>query len=290
VPRDPKYLIFLIAFCVASTAIFVPMGVATGLFSRAWLSLANLLFLLMAAVMVVGLLSLIAEAPLRYSSSALRRGDYDRALLWLRPLGTFGRRSRGIVLALAGRFPEAETIFRELAGEARNPKAQAAELNTLGDVLTHQGRYDEARDCLDQALQLDVGHGSAWNELATLHLLQHLEPEKALMFVERAMHAQERAALEPAAHSGILAFRLANKAWALACLGRPGEADVAMAESSRLADRRHIPGMALLYWTGGMAFAAMAETAKARHHFQTASELDPNGAYGKLAARSLAGL
>jgi hypothetical protein len=73
-------------------------------------------------------------------------------------------------------------------------------------------------------------------------------------------------------------------------LGRPGEADVAMAESSRLADRRHIPGMALLYWTGGMAFAAMAETAKARHHFQTASELDPNGAYGKLAARSLAGL
>jgi tetratricopeptide (TPR) repeat protein len=77
------------------------------------------------------------------------------------------------------------------------------------------------------------------------------------------------------------------KALALARLGRHREAESAILEAFQLADAKAVPGMALLHWYAGLAFAAMGQPSKAREHFQKASALDPHGKYGNLAARWL---
>ena len=62
-----------------------------------------------------------------------------------------------------------------------------------------------------------------------------------------------------------------------------------MAEAQTIADPGYVPGMALLDWRIGMAFAAMGQPAKAREQYQKATAIDPHGKYGRLAARGLEG-
>jgi len=240
---------------------------------------------LLAAVLLVASLWLGARILLRSARRAMWCGDYDRALLWVTPLGPFAGDLRARILALAGQSEPAARIFRKHAAKARTPSARASALSLLADTLLDQELYAEAKECLDQAMQLDIGQGGPCNEMASWYLRQGIEPQKALELVEQAIAAQERAF--PQYTRALLPIRLVNKAWALSLLGRPHEAEATIEEALRLARFRVAASWGFVYWTAGMAFAAMGEPVKAREHFELACKIDPHGNYGKRARMAL---
>jgi tetratricopeptide (TPR) repeat protein len=238
-----------------------------------------------AAVLLLTLILAGVRILLASAQRAMWRGDYDRTLLWLAPFGSLAEKSRALTLALAGRSKPAETIFRKRVDRARTPSARARELTLLADTLLNQDLFGQAKECLDQAMQLDIGHGGPCNEMASWYLRQGIEPQKALALVEQAIEAQKRALLQ---NPGLLLpSRLANKAWALALLGRPREAEAAIEQAIGMPNSKLAASRAFVCWTAGMAFAAMGEKAKAREHFEQARQVDPQGNYGKRAAAAL---
>jgi tetratricopeptide (TPR) repeat protein len=238
------------------------------------------------AVLLVASLWLGARILLRSARRAMWRGDYDRALLWVTPLGPFAGDLRARILALAGRFEPAARIFRKRAAQARTPGVRSRELSLLADTLLDQELYAEAKGCLDEAMQLDIGYGGPCNEMASWYLRQGIEPQRALELVERAIATQERAF--PQYTRALLPIRLVNKAWALSLLGRPHEAEATISQALQSARFKTAASWAFVYWTAGKAFAAMGEPAKAREHFERACKIDPHGNYGKRARMALA--
>src|SRR5579872_2728846 len=109
--------------------------------------------------MLLALIRFGAFVLLLLAQRAMWRGDYDRALVCLVPLGSMASKFRGLTLGLAGRFEESEKIYRKRLAEARTSSARAKELNSLADALLNQERYAEAKSCLDEAMLLDIGHG-----------------------------------------------------------------------------------------------------------------------------------
>jgi len=217
---------------------------------------------------------------------ALHRADYDQALLLIRRMKALREHElHGIVLTLAGRPKEAEEIFHKPALAPRDvtPMARARRLTLLADVLMDQGRWDQAKETLDEAVRLDIRLGNRCNPLAAWFLLQGIEPQQALDLIEQANTASGFASLRSSVRDGILSVRFATKGLALARLGRHHEAELAIVEAFRKADTKHVPRMAFLHWYAGMAFTAMGQPVKASDHFQQAVEMDAHGKYGKLA-------
>src|ERR1041384_7667991 len=105
---------FAIGFGLVAVAAIFNIAGMKGILGRNWATVSDGLWLLPIGTVVLGSLAGLASIPSPLSNRALRRGDYERALWWLKPLGPFGREPRGIVLALAGRHGEAEEIFRVL--------------------------------------------------------------------------------------------------------------------------------------------------------------------------------
>jgi len=115
---------------------------------------------------IKGLLVLLAASLIPWAASivllvlsrqALFRADYDRALRLMKavPQPEF----RGVILNLAGRPKEAEGIFAKLARESRDPKQRARRLDLLAKVLMDQGRWDQAKETLEEAIRVDIGLG-----------------------------------------------------------------------------------------------------------------------------------
>jgi tetratricopeptide (TPR) repeat protein len=92
------------------------------------------------------------------------------------------RRVQGRLLALEGRFDEAERLAREaveLADRTDYLVDRAATLDDLGEVLGLAGRTDEAAECLGRALELHEQKGNvagAARTQARLGLLQATAP------------------------------------------------------------------------------------------------------------------
>src|SRR5260370_24064726 len=95
------------------------------------------------ALLLLALVRLGAFALLLLAQRAMWRGDYDRALLWLLPLGSMAGKFRVLTLSLAGRFEQAEKIYRKRLDEARTSSARAKELTSLADTLLNQERYPQ---------------------------------------------------------------------------------------------------------------------------------------------------
>jgi len=219
---------------------------------------------------------------------ALSRGDYDRALLWMdRMKAPAWHEFRVVILLVAGRQKEAEEILGKSARESLDRPQRARWLTHLADSLMDQGRWEEAKEPLEVAAGLDLGVGGPCSTLAEWHLLQAVEPLRALDLVEQANAAPGLAALKPSVRNSILASRSGTKALALARLGRHHEAESAIAEAFGMADSKSVPGMAFLNWRAGMAFASMEQLSRAREHCQRAAAIDPHGKAGMLAARWL---
>jgi tetratricopeptide (TPR) repeat protein len=221
---------------------------------------------------------------------ALRVGDYDRALRWIRRL-SFGRpgaellQMQGLALVIANRPVEAERCLRQALAKCSASLLckPGSLLALLGDALTDEGRYEEATKCLQGTIVMgDNRLGSARIDLAELLLRQGIEPLKALELVDEAM----RRAWGPVA-AKVEPSRSAAQAWALALLGRRQEAEQAIERAIRV---RRETGAGLFARTRlkvGMALVAMDQTEKAIEHFRAAYEADRAGKYGALALQQL---
>ena len=176
---------------------------------------------------------------------------------------------------ISGRLQEAEEIYRARCRSVRKPAARARELVVLGEVLTYQARYAEAKALFDEALRLDESYAGTWQELDEWYLAQDLDPQQALNLIERGISAL---AGEPSA------FRLAAKAWALGRLGRREEACARLDDAFRKAEPEFPPALAELHVAADRTCTAISDPAGARGHFQEAVRLDPRGLYGMIAS------
>jgi tetratricopeptide (TPR) repeat protein len=79
-----------------------------------------------------------------------------------------------------------------------------------------------------------------------------------------------------------------NHAWALAMLGRHTQAAESLERAFEETDRKHKPGMAILYYCAGQAMCLRGAQAAAIEYFEQARKVDPQGAAGTLAAHALA--
>ena len=225
--------------------------------------------------------------------------------------------ARGLELALAGRPVEAEQCYRQaLAGARLGEGERRSLLVSLGDALIDQGRYAEAGEQLDRALEMGDPTGSCRASQATLRLLQGIEPQQALDLVMQAIAASEQTIGGWSKRGGVqgeLAVSMraglqAQKAWALAVCGRTGEAEEAMRTAASQADEAYAAlsgyngrlaqrirltvqrSRANTYWRIGMAWLALKQPEQARRQFEVAIQTDPAGKYGALCQKQLAQL
>jgi tetratricopeptide (TPR) repeat protein len=146
-------------------------------------------------------------------------------------------------------------------------------------------RYGEARNCHEAAVRLGDVTGNSHDGVAETYLRQGIEPQKALDRIEQAiaMLASPRSGVR--INGGVLA----NRAWALALMGRRPEAERAIDQALNVEDSAVAPGWAGTNWRIGMALLAMEETGRAIEHFRTAAGADPHGNYGALSRERIQG-
>jgi len=284
--RKRKTVILIWLFNVALGLIILPLLIRPRSIVAWWILVAKGALLLAVAIVAAATIHWAASIRrLWLARRALFRGNYERALQQMDKVkAVAGYEFRAVILILAGRPQEAEAIIAKLGSEARDPMERARRLTILAELLMDQGRWEQAKEALAEAIRNDAGVGSPCVGLADWYLLQGLEPQRASDLVDQANNAPGIAALKLSVRESTLAFRSATKALALARLGRHRESESAIAEAFRLADVKHVPGMAHLHWRAGLTFAAIGQRSKAREHAQEASAIDPHGKYGKLAA------
>jgi tetratricopeptide (TPR) repeat protein len=155
----------------------------------------------------------------------------------------------------------------------------------LGYVMLGQERYSEAIDCFERAIELRPNLAGPYCGLAEAYLYQGLNAQRALDLVERALTLKADSVNEL-----VDAFRkyelLSVKAWALAAMGNHQEATQVIDKTLARADQKMLPTLASIYLRAGKVYLLGGDPSIARDHFQHASDIDPNGAYGKRAANA----
>lgn len=235
---------------------------------------------------------------------------------------SFRFRREGLDLLLAGKPVEAEKRYRE----GLNLGAKLADsdrvrlLVCLADALTDQGRYREAEECLNKALQLGDPSGSGQGSMADVLLLEKKDPEKAIEFADQAL----RLSTQPASHffgdtwSAVQDDMLQAKSWsrkaqALAQLDRRDEARQAVERAIRIVNgakgalARSMPQANILAklvlgnrrqrlkdlticdanWQISQALLALQDSTRAAEHLRIVRDTDRMGKYRKLAQAEL---
>jgi tetratricopeptide (TPR) repeat protein len=222
----------------------------------------------------------------------IKRCRYGKALEMLDgPLGwpstALWKLMRTDALFCSGGVAEAETILRGLVETEHSAVHKTLAFEHLGRVLLAQGRYDDAKRAFEAVTKLMPGRSAAYAGLAEVRLMQGVEPVQALRDAERALELHRDSLAERKGARERLAIIRGNQAWALARLGRSAESQRAIEAGAREMASNYTPEIAGFYWRAGMAMLAMENATAAVGHFRRAAELDPEGYYGRLAARHL---
>ena len=179
-----------------------------------------------------------------------------------------------------------------------------------------RGRYEESQQHLVKALGMGDPTGACRNSFAEWLLRQGIEPGKALHLASQVIDESVAEAVrlqtgvDPWYYAKPLALNRAcrstswaQRAWALALLGRQQEAREAIDEASQLAvkpdrnlsasswalvSRLEWQRLADTCWLIGMALLAMNQAEEAGARFQEGSYVDPTGKYGRLCRKQLA--
>lgn len=234
----------------------------------------------------------------------------------------FRLQSKGLDLLLAGQPIQAEQCYRAaLAMGSSVPQDDRIRLLVcLGDALLDQARYDEAKQCLAQALSLGDPTGSGQGSMADLLIEQGTDPQGALDIAEKAMELQAGPMNRHFGNrwSDVFSSFMEAKGWArqtqaLVQLDKKSEARQAMDRSLRIAEAADVaavqtnPQASLLarlilgdrlqnvkkltitdvHWRIGLALLTMREPNKAAEHFRIARDNDPKGKYRRLAQQQL---
>lgn len=245
---------------------------------------------------------------------------------WTR-IGTGYKRERslrlkGLEFILAGKPIKAERCLRKaLSRDSGHPSTERVRLLvTLGDALMDQGRFDESKRCLDEALEIGDPTGSGQISMAELFLLQLTSPEKAIemsdLGVELSMRRSERLQ-RPSQYERVLnslrrACGWARTSLALSHLERRSEAQqtlemavslVVLANSEKLrAEQNDAQTMFVVdyglrifmdlltadaHWSIAKALLEMKDTERAQKHLWAVRRHDPKGKLRSLAKKQL---
>jgi tetratricopeptide (TPR) repeat protein len=222
----------------------------------------------------------------------IKRCRYRKALQLLD--GPLGWPSTGLsellrvdALFYSGKAQEAETILRGMVETEHGANHKTLAFEHLGRVLLAQGRYNDAKRAFEAAAKLMPSRSAAYAGLAEVRLLQGVEPVQALADAERALELHRASLAERKTARERLAIIRGNQAWALAAVGRSVESRQAIEAGAREMAPDYMPEAAGFYWRAGMAMLAIENSAAAAGHFRRAAELDPEGYYGRLAAKHL---
>ena len=249
--------------------------------------LVKLVVIIVLITLIFSARDIVAQVRTR---AAWRAGDYDLAIRQLHGM-SFGRPTarmlelEGLTHSLAGQPAEAEQCLRRAlaaASQSGPPSSRRRILGCLAEVVEDLGRLEESRRLRQSAIEMGDPQGTARMGAAESLLAQGIEPQKALDLIEGAMRTTKGQVARKLA-----AGRWANKAWALAVLGRRKEADEAIQQSAGSAEPKLPAVAAYIHWTIGMALEAMERTTESREHFRIASEQDAKGKYGALALEQL---
>jgi Flp pilus assembly protein TadD len=234
-------------------------------------------------------------APFLWIAGAVKRGEYENAVERVRLVEKLSIRAgsylnlHGVILLWAGRYDEARKTFEESIGEQRKEVtgAGSAVLENIGCTLAWQGHYEEAIKMFEGSIAISQEQAMVYSDLAEALLHQGRDLPRALELTERAWTNQQ-ASLEARWLSSYQGSQiLANRAWALAQLGRYQEAEETLARAFAVADKNFKPVFAGIHLRAGYVMLARGEHAKANEYFAQGQRLDPQGHYGRLCAKEL---
>ncbi|MGA2347407.1 MAG: tetratricopeptide repeat protein [Candidatus Sulfotelmatobacter sp.] len=223
--------------------------------------------------------------------TAYRAADYALALEETEKLKRGGSKTpeycfyRGALLHKLGQFVEAEAILREGLPLQPDDRFRALTYNTLAEVLMDQKRFDESIECFRNAGRAWPGRGSNLRGVAEVWLRQGDHLAEALESARQAVEIDRRAdGMVTEALDQRLGEDLGVLAWAVAAnSGSLSEVEPMLTEAFRLCGTRSKPVLAQLHYHAGRAYKAIQERAKSQEHFRNASEIEPQGVFGRLA-------
>ncbi|HVO44035.1 MAG TPA: tetratricopeptide repeat protein [Aggregatilineales bacterium] len=272
--RRPRLSFFLAAVQAAVVLLFV-WGILFTLMPGGWRFQINLVPILLIAGLVLlggGYLTLTL-LPMYATRRALDQADYPRALRYARlsrwlPVPGVSTYLQGMALTAAGRYAEAIPLLRRTAArETRGTNAK----DSLAWALYHAGERDEAAALFEASIAADPNGVTALSGLAELSLA-HGDGAAALALLDRA------AGLPESGRHGEIG---ANRAWALALLGRCDEARTHITSAlRRLAPK--VERSANQY-RAAQVWRLCGDPAQALAALQEAETIDPAGIYGQRA-------
>ena len=217
-------------------------------------------------------------------------GQYDLAL----KLAAYAARNaarralnRGDVLTDAGRYEEAESALREAIERAPTPTYGALALANLASGLMDQGRYGEAQHCLEGATKILPERAKNPMIQAEILLRQGVASREALACSERAVELYGKSQLEQRACPQRLGEILATRAWALAAVGRRGEALGFLNQALASEATKWNHSGAHVHYNAAMALRILGDESGADEHLKRGRDTNPNGRWGKLCAAAL---
>lgn len=260
-----------------------------------WLGLAGrypLRLIIFSTLAILLVTILRAAAPFWLAQKPLSRGQYDVALRRLNLVEHLGQRAtvlflKGTVLMFAGRDQEAEAALRESISREPSSFHKSLGLVNLGYTLLDRARYDEAREALEESIRLRPDGAVAYSSLAEVYLRQGIQPDKALGLVNRGIEYKCNSETQAGVDPHILGYLFANRAWALALLGRTEDAAEALDEARKYSNVKVKPGAAGVHYRIGRVLLALKQSAEAAQEFRQTRAIDPHGMYARLAEAAL---
>jgi tetratricopeptide (TPR) repeat protein len=231
-------------------------------------------------------------APFWAAYPALKRGEYDLGLRRLAGIAWFSKSApvlflKGTVLMFAGRSAEAEAALRQSLVRETSPVHKSLVLVNIGYTLLAEGRYNEAKQALEEAIALRPDGAVAYSTLAEVYLRQGIEPQKALELLDRGIERKRASDRQMTVDLHIFGYLYANRAWALWLLGHPVEADEALDEARRYSAVDIKPGAAGVRYRIGRVLLAEKRNTEAAKEFRQARQIDPKGIYASLSEAAL---
>lgn len=233
--------------------------------------------------------------------AAYRKGDYRAQLQIVEGFRLKGSEPanylffRGAGCFELGRLTEAEQCLRLSMAKETNPIFKVLCRDQLGRVFLEQERWDEATACFQEAIAESPKRGGCHRSMAEL-LLRLGGQDAAALDSARTAEALDRAEpVHPApggqeVYNSNLSESLAVLAWALARnQAESSRVNSALSEAFAMSNELAKAIVAELHFFAGNAHAALGNPDESVRHFQTATETDPDGNYGRL-ARSAARL
>jgi tetratricopeptide (TPR) repeat protein len=247
-------------------------------------------------------------------------------IVYVRRLGHMPRefrlRSQGLELLISGNATEAEKLFRESLAAVKESSERVRTLVCLCDALTDQGRYKEAKEYLDQALEIGDSTGSGQASMADLLLATKTDPKRALEMAEESVNlSTAKSSGSPSLARSVWddlarARCWARQAQAFTQLDQTTEARQAIDRAIHLAEaagseekttppahrfqswlvlgKRVTTGRNLVFagthWRIALALTALADPARAAEHFRIARDTDQRGKSKQLANLQLRSL